>query len=202
MVKNIVFDFGGVLIDWNPHNLYDSYFGDKEKAQWFIDNVCTSEWNSQMDKGKPFAVGVSELIEKFPEWEKEIRIYQTRWHEMVTKEVPGMHQLLSDLKKNGYPIYGLTNWSDETMREELVRWDIFRLVDDMVVSGRENILKPDPAIFQCLLSRFKIEASESVFVDDNLKNVEAALRLGFHAIHFYGAENLRRVLADLGVNVE
>lgn len=201
MVKNIVFDFGGVLINWNPHNLYDGYFGDKEKAQWFIDNICTSEWNSQMDKGKPFSEGVAELVAIHPEWETEIRVYQSRWHEMVTCQVPGMEELLKDLKAKGYPIYGLTNWSDETMQDEFKRWNIFRLVDDMVVSGREKLLKPDPAIYQCMLSRFKIKPEETVFIDDNLKNVEAAKALGIHAIRFENADNLRRQLTDLQVNI-
>lgn len=201
MVKNIIFDFGGVLINWNPHNLYDGYFGDKEKAQWFIDNICTSEWNSQMDKGKPFDVGVAELVAKHPDWETEIRVYQTRWHEMVTQEMPGMTQILTDLKANGYPIYGLTNWSDETMQEEFKRWNIFRLVDDMVVSGREKILKPDPAIYHCLLSRFKLEPDECVFIDDNQKNVEAAQKLGIHAVRFEDAEKLRQTLIDMNVRL-
>lgn len=201
MVKNIVFDFGGVLINWNPHNLYDGYFGDKEKAQWFIDNICTSEWNSQMDKGKPFSEGVAELVAIHPEWETEIRVYQSRWHEMVTCQVLGMEELLKDLKAKGYPIYGLTNWSDETMQDEFKRWNIFRLVDDMVVSGREKLLKPDPAIYQCMLSRFKIKPEETVFIDDNLKNVEAAKALGIHAIRFENADNLRRQLTDLQVNI-
>lgn len=201
MIKNIIFDFGGVLIDWNPHNLYDGYFGDKDKAQWFIDNICTSEWNSQMDKGKPFDVGVAELVAKFPEWEKEIRVYQSRWHEMVTKEVPGMVQLLTDLKQSGYPIYGLTNWSDETMQDEFKRWGIFRLVDDMVVSGREKILKPDPALYNCLLTRFNLKPEECVFIDDNQKNVDAAERMGIHALHFEGAEKLRAALKELDVKI-
>lgn len=201
MIKNIIFDFGGVLIDWNPHNLYDGYFGDKDKAQWFIDNVCTSEWNSQMDKGKPFDVGVAELVAKFPEWEKEIRVYQSRWHEMVTKEVPGMVQLLTDLKQSGYPIYGLTNWSDETMQDEFKRWGIFRLVDDMVVSGREKILKPDPALYNCLLTRFNLKPEECVFIDDNQKNVDAAERMGIHALHFEGAEKLRAALKEMDVKI-
>lgn len=201
MIKNIIFDFGGVLIDWNPHNLYDGYFGDKDKAQWFIDNVCTSEWNSQMDKGKPFDVGVAELVAKFPEWEKEIRVYQSRWHEMVTKEVPGMVQLLTDLKQSGYPIYGLTNWSDETMQDEFKRWGIFRLVDDMVVSGREKILKPDPALYNCLLTRFNLKPEDCVFIDDNQKNVDAAERMGIHALHFEGAEKLRAALKEMDVKI-
>lgn len=201
MIKNIIFDFGGVLIDWNPHNLYDGYFGDKDKAQWFIDNVCTSEWNSQMDKGKPFDVGVAELVAKFPEWEKEIRVYQSRWHEMVTKEVPGMVQLLTDLKQSGYPIYGLTNWSDETMQDEFKRWGIFRLVDDMVVSGREKILKPDPALYNCLLTRFNLKPEECVFIDDNQKNVDAAERMGIHALHFEGSEKLRAALKEMDVKI-
>lgn len=201
MIKNIIFDFGGVLINWNPHNLYDGYFGDVEKAQWFIDNICTFEWNAQMDKGMSFAEGVAQLVAKFPEWEKEIRIYQSRWHEMVTSQVPGMEELLIDLKTNGYPIYGLTNWSDETMQEEFRRWPIFRLVEDMVVSGRERLLKPDPALYNCLLSRFGLKADDSVFVDDNLRNVEAANRLGIHGIHFEGADKLRLQLAELEVRV-
>ena len=113
-IKNIVFDFGGVLVDWNPRYLYDKYFGDAEQSQWFLDNICLYSWNLQMDGGKPFAEGVKELQAEHPEWSEAIAIYHTRWVEMMGGEVAGTADVLRRAKAAGYKIYGLTNWSAET----------------------------------------------------------------------------------------
>lgn len=192
-LKNIVFDFGGVLIDWNPHHLYDPYFGDTEKASWFIQNVCTGEWNGQMDKGKPFAQGVAELSAKFPEWEKEIRLYHTDWIKMIGDEIPGMYDLECELKDRGYGIFGLTNWSCETFC--MVRHRrIFTILDGMVVSGEEHLLKPSPEIYRRLLERYSLRPEESLFIDDNMPNVIGARNVGMRSEQFRSAAQIRSLL--------
>lgn len=198
MIKNIIFDFGGVLVDWNPHYLFDSYFNDTEKCNWFIENVCNTEWNAQMDKGKPFEVAVNERIAQFPECEDAIRLYHKEWMKTMGEEIPGMFELIKDLKENGYPIiYGLTNWSNETFPMVQKQYKIFSLIDNIVCSGDEKLLKPDPKIYQILLDRYNLKAEESVFIDDNVNNVKGAIDMGMKSIRFVNAEQLRKDLDEL-----
>ena len=197
MIKNIVFDFGGVLVDWNPRYLYYPYFnGDKEQAEWFLKNICTYAWNIQMDGGKPFAEGVAELSDKHPEWADAIGVYHTRWNEMIGGEVEGTASLVSRLKEAGYKIYGLTNWSMETYPTIRDRYTVFSLFDGIVVSGEEHLLKPDRKIYDCLLERYGLEAEESVFLDDNADNVAAAMSIGMGAVQFINAEQAEQELRE------
>lgn len=194
MIKNIVFDYGAVLVDWNPHYFYDGYFGSAEKADWFLNHVCTYQWNTQHDKGKPVAEGTAELKALYPEWSEEIDMYYGNFTRMISGELPGMYELVSDYKKKGYHIYGLTNWSGETY--PLVRhvYPVFDLMEGMVVSGDEKIMKPSPEIFNLLLERYGLKAEESVFIDDNPNNCQGARNVGMSAIHFTSAAELRKEL--------
>ena len=196
-MKNIVFDFGGVLVDWNPHHLYDKYFGSREKAEWFLNNICLYSWNLQMDGGKPFAEGVAELQAKHPEWSEAIAIYHTRWIEMMNGEIEGMASVIRRLKAAGYGVYGLTNWSAETFPMIRDTYPVFQEFDGIVVSGEEHLLKPDAAIYKCLLERYALQAEESLFVDDNADNVVGARNVGMKAIQFTSAEELERELKDV-----
>ena len=161
-MKNIVFDFGGVLVDWNPHHLYDKYFGSREKAEWFLNNICLYSWNLQMDGGKSFAEGVAELQAEHPEWSEAIAIYHTRWIEMMNGEIEGMVCVVKRLKMAGYGVYGLTNWSAETFPMIRDTYPVFQEFDGIVVSGEEHLLKPDAAIYKCLLERYALQAEESL----------------------------------------
>ena len=188
-IKNIVFDFGGVLIDWNPRYLYRSYFaGDEERMEWFLQNVCTYPWNIQMDGGKPFAEGVAELTALHPEWAEAIGVYHTRWAEMIGGEVEGTASLIKRLKAAGYRVFGLTNWSMETYPLIRDNYDVFSLFEGVVVSGEEHLLKPDEKIYRCLLERYSLEAAESVFLDDNADNVAGAEAVGMEAVRFVDAQ--------------
>lgn len=184
MFKNIIFDYGGVLLDWNPHYLYDPYFGDVEKAEWFLTNICTYEWNAQHDNGKPIAEGTAELVAEHPDWEKEIRMYYDEFMKMMGGQIPGMMEFVKDLKANGYHVFGLSNWSAETFA--LVRhvYPVLDLMEDMVISGIERVMKPDHRIFELALNRFGIKASETVFLDDNTANVQASCEVGINGILF------------------
>ena len=184
MIKNIIFDYGGVLLDWNPHYLYDPYFGDKEKAEWFLTHICTYEWNAQHDNGKPVAEGTAELIAQHPEWEKEIRMYYDEFMKMMGGQIPGMEELVKRLKGEGYRIFGLSNWSVETFALVRPVYPVLNLMEDMVISGKEKVMKPDHRIFELALERFGIQASETVFVDDNPANVQAACEMGIKGILF------------------
>ena len=188
-IKNIVFDFGGVLIDWNPRYLYRSYFaGDEERMEWFLQNVCTYPWNIQMDGGKPFAEGVAELTAQHPEWAEAIGVYHTRWAEMIGGEVDGTASLIKRLKAAGYRVFGLTNWSMETYPLIRDNYEVFSLFEGVVVSGEEHLLKPDEKIYRCLLERYSLEAAESVFLDDNADNVAGAEAVGMEAVRFVDAQ--------------
>ncbi|MBP5172437.1 MAG: HAD family phosphatase [Bacteroidales bacterium] len=197
MIRNIIFDFGGVLVDWDPHRLLDNYFGSREKADWFIANICTGEWNAEMDAGKPFAQGIAELSAKYPEWAHEIQLYFDRWIEMIGGEVTGMLQIVKELKAKGYKLYGLTNWSAETFCQVRHKFEVFDQLDGMLVSGEEKMLKPAPEFFQLLVDRFGINPAESLFIDDNQPNVDGAIAFGINAIRFENAETLRKQLITL-----
>ena len=135
---NLIFDFGGVLIDWDPHHLYDPYFGDRARADWFLQNICTMEWNTQMDGGKPFAEGIAELSTRFPEWSREIEMFHSQWTKMVGGPIPGMLDLVRELKAAGHRLYGLSNWSAETFPLICDDYPVLNLLDGMVVSGFES----------------------------------------------------------------
>lgn len=190
MLKNIIFDYGGVLLDWNPHYLYDPYFGNAEKAEWFLTNICTYEWNAQHDNGKPIAEGTAELIAQHPEWEKEIRMYYDDFMTMMGGQILGMEELIKDLKTKGYRIFGLSNWSVETFAQVRHVYPVLDLMEDMVISGVEKVMKPDHRIFELALNRFGIEASETIFIDDNPNNVKAACEVGIRGILFQSKEQL------------
>lgn len=196
-MKALVFDFGGVLVDWNPHHLYDSYFGSKEKATWFLENICTNEWNSQMDGGKPFCQGIAELSAQYPEYAKDIEAYFNRWIEMMGTEIEGMYGLLQEYKAKGYTLLGLTNWSSETFCQVKDVYPIFKLLDGMVVSAEEHCIKPSPRIYQILLERFGLNASDCVFIDDRQPNIDGADAVGMTGILFTSAQDLREKLESV-----
>ena len=196
-IKNVVFDFGGVLVDWNPHHLYDKYFGSVEKATWFLENICRYSWNLQMDKGKPFVEGVAELQAIYPEWSEAIGIYHTRWIEMMGGEVEGTPDLLRRLKAAGYRVFGLSNWSMETFPLVRDEFPIFKELEGKVISGEELMVKPEPEIYHCLFERYSLVPEESIFIDDNADNVAASIREGMPAIRFVGAKELERELKEV-----
>ncbi|GAB4044435.1 HAD family hydrolase [Spirosoma litoris] len=198
-IKTIVFDFGGVLVDWNPRYLYRKLIPDEAQIDWFLDTVCTNDWNLQQDKGRLFADATKERQEKFPEHKELIAHYYSRWEEMLGDSIAGSVAILKELKQADYPLYGLTNWSAESFPIALQKFDFFSLFDGILVSGEEKLIKPDFAIFTLLLERYGLEAQTCVFIDDNLLNVEAARALGFQAIHFQSASLLRDQLVNWGV---
>lgn len=200
-IKNIIFDFGAVLVDWNPHYVFDPYFGSKDKADWFIANICTPEWNGEVDKGKPIAQATAERIALYPEWEKEIRLYFDRWIDMIGDAIPGMLELVRQFKSNGYKLYGLSNWARETFNLVSDRFPVFKELDGYIISGDVKMLKPESAIYQEIINKFNLEPSASVFIDDNLHNVKGSIDAGLPAIAFIDCSTLKKDLKELGVRL-
>jgi 2-haloacid dehalogenase len=199
-IDTVVFDLGGVLLDWNPRHLYRRLFGeDVDGMERFLAEVCNTAWNERQDAGRPWDEAISEAIAAHPSDAALITAYRDRWEEMLGEPFGESVTVLDELRGTGVRLYAVTNWSQSTFPYALARYPCLQWFEGIVVSGEEGMIKPDPAIFRLLLSRFRIEASHSVFIDDTQKNVMAAARLGFHAILFRGAPQLRRDLASLGL---
>jgi 2-haloacid dehalogenase len=199
--KTIIFDLGGVLIDWNPLYVYDdNYFESDEKRKEFFETVCTSDWNEEQDAGRSIVTATWDLIKKFPQWEQPIRDFYGRWTEMLKAPIPGTVQIFRELRDSGkYSIYALTNWQAGLFDIALVRYDFLDWFDGRVVSGEEKMRKPFPEFYQRLLDRYNVQPGEAVFIDDNLRNIKAAQAMGIESIHFTTPENLRAELGKLGV---
>ena len=197
MIKNIIFDFGGVLLDWNPRYLYKSYFNNDEEMEHFLADICNGEWNIRQDAGRPFAEAVKELQAKFPEYAEAIQMYDDDWEKMLKCELPESIDLLKELKFMGYGIYGLTNWSAEKIGYAFANYSFFSLLDGIVVSGVEKVVKPDRKIYEILLERYSLKPGECVFIDDNPDNVDMAKVLGINAIRFDNIGNVKEHLETL-----
>lgn len=183
-IKNIVFDFGGVLLDWNPRYAYRTVFDNEKEMEYFLTKICSPEWNAEHDRGRPFAEGVKLLQSKHPEYCEAIALYYDRWEDMLKGEIAGGVDLLRKMKAEGYGIYGLTNWSAETIGIAYRKYDFFKLFDGIVVSGEEKLIKPDKRIYEVLLNRYSLSAGECLFLDDSPANIKAAKECGFKAILF------------------
>ena len=199
-ISAVVFDLGGVLIDWNPRHLYRRLFREDEQAmEDFLQNVCTPSWNEMLDAGRSLDAGVSLLQERHPEHRELIAAYRDHWEEMVPGPIEGGPELLREVKKTGIPVYALSNWSAETYPIAEKRFDFLGWFDDVVISGRLGIKKPDPAIFEYLLNRQDLRPDSTLFIDDSEVNVAAAERLGLATHHFRSIGALRSVLVRRGV---
>jgi len=202
-INAIIFDLGGVLIDWNPEYVYLEVFkGDRLKMQWFFDEICTMDWNENQDAGYPIEKATEERVSMFPEHEELIRMYYGRWVEMLGNSLKDSVQILRSLVNNeNYKVVALTNWSHETFPIALQRFDFLHWFEGIVVSGEEKTRKPFPEIYQTTLDRFSIDANRSVFIDDNLRNVEASNALGINGIHFTNPETLIEQLKEFDIKL-
>ncbi len=191
----VVFDLGGVLIDWNPRHMYRSLFnGNEEAMERFLTTVTTPEWNLEQDRGRPFAVGIEELVERHPHQEALIRAYWGRWQEMIKGPIHETVAVLADLRHRGVALYALTNWSAETFAMARHQFEFLGWFDGIVVSGEEGLAKPDEAIFRVLIERYHLAPERTVYIDDSMVNVGQARRLGLDAIQFRDAGELREDL--------
>jgi 2-haloacid dehalogenase len=195
----VVFDIGGVLIDWNPRYLYRKIFGSDEAAmERFLSEVCTPVWNSRFDAGRPFAEGVTELTREYPGQADAIEAYRSRWHEMLGGAFPDSVEVMRELRRANVPVYALSNWSREMYAVTRSRFSFLDEFDGILISGDVGIGKPDPVIFREFLGRFGLIAASTVFIDDSSANVAVARSMGIEAIQFRSAGQVRRDLISRG----
>ncbi len=199
-INTIIFDLGGVLIDWNPRYVYRSIFKTEVEIDWFFENICTHDWNENQDAGYPLSQATEDLVKKHPEWEKPIRDFYGRWEEMLGGPIYETVEILRELKQNpGLKTYALTNWSAETFPVALERYDFLHWFDGRLVSGEEKTRKPFPDFYQKLIDKFSINPLQAVFIDDNLRNVKSAEELGIKGIHFLNPGQLKEELGKINL---
>jgi 2-haloacid dehalogenase len=199
--RAVVFDLGGVLIDWNPRHLYRQLFDDEAEMERFLSEVCTLEWHRAHDLGVPPEQNALELIAAHPDQAEQIWAWSQRSEEMIGGAIEGTVELLRSLKDAGVPCYGLTNMERETYPVRRERFEFLGWLDGTVVSGFEGVAKPDIRAFELLLDRFGLTASETVMIDDAPANVEAARRAGMQAVQFRSPDQLHRWLGAAGITV-
>ena len=197
--STVVFDLGGVLIEWDPRHLYRKLFDVPDEMESFLAEVTTAEWNAQQDAGRPWAEAVETLIAEHPERHELIEAFHVRWPEMLAGEIPGTADVLSELRDTGIRLVALSNWSAEMFPVARERFDFLSWFEGIVISGEVGVNKPDPRIFAHLVERFEIEPAATLFIDDSPANIDAARALGFRAIQFTDAAELRRELVGLGL---
>lgn len=200
--STVVFDLGGVLIDWNPCYAYRQMGGTEAEIEHFLAHVASSDWNRQFDEGRPYADGIAERKALFPEHAEWLDAWRSRWPDMLGGPIEGTVAILRELRDADVPLYALTNWSAETFPIARKRFEFLSWFRGILVSGEVGKAKPDPAIFQHLTDDFGIHPADAVFIDDSVPNVETARRLGYHAVAFTTPDTLRADLARLGLPVE
>jgi len=199
-ITTIIFDLGGVLVDWDPKYMYRTIFETEEAMDHFLKVVCTFDWNEMQDGGRTIAEANQVLIEKFPEYTTEILAFYGRWKEMLVGAVGGTVEILKKIKEDKkYRIFALTNWSAETWPIAIETFDFLSWFEDVLVSGQEKLKKPDPKIYQLTLSKFGLSANECLFIDDNKRNVLAARNENIRSIHFTSSAQLKEELTKLNI---
>lgn len=198
-IQAVIFDFGNVLLEWNPRHVYRRYFTNEDEMERFLQEVNFMDWNAQQDKGRTFTQGVAELSGQFPHYSELIQAYHDNWEDSIGDFFAGTVEIMKRLKEKGYSLYGLSNWSAETFPLAREKYDFFNLLDDIVISGEVGMIKPDPEIFELLLQRIARKADECLFIDDAPANVEQAQRMGFATVLFQSPEQLEAELRMLHV---
>jgi 2-haloacid dehalogenase len=198
-IEAVVFDIGGVLLEWNPRNLYRKLFDDEREMERFLEEVCTLEWHDAHDRGKPFSESCAELAARHPAYADEIQAWGRRSEEMVGGPIGETVELLRELKDAGVPCYALTNMEAETYPQRVERFEFMRWFDGALVSGFEGIAKPDAEVFQLLLRRFDLVRETTLLIDDSPRNVAAAISVGMQAVEFRCASQIRGVLQEAGL---
>jgi 2-haloacid dehalogenase len=196
-IKDIIFDLGGVLIDWQPDRMYAKIILDENKRNWFLHNICTLAWNEEQDGGRTIAEATELLISQYPEYQEWIEAYYLRWEEMLSGPIQETVDVFRKLRQNpSYKIYALTNWSAETFPRALQLFDFLHWFDGRVVSGEEKTRKPFRDIYEIILNRFGLVPEKTLFIDDNLRNIKAAEEMGIVCHHFTSAAALENYLIN------
>lgn len=199
-INTIIFDLGGVLIDWNPDYLYKKLISDPVERKWFFDNVCTAEWNEEQDGGRLISEANNILINEYPAFKSLIEAYYDRWEEMLGGPISETVSIFNNLRKTGkFKFYALTNWSAETFPIALDLYEFLHWFDGRLVSGEEKTRKPFYDFYELLINKFSIDKSNAIFIDDNLRNITAAESFGLKSIHFTSASELENNLISRGL---
>ena len=199
-VETIIFDLGGVLVDWNPAYVFDKLIEDENKRQQFFAEICTPAWNEEQDGGRSLKEATELLVDQYPEWQEYIEAFYGRWEEMLGGPIHETVEIFRQLKESGhYRFYALTNWSAELFPIALDKYEFLHWFDGRLVSGEEKTRKPFPEIYQLILDRFNIDKENALFIDDNKRNAEAAEALGIPTIRFESPAQLRSKLEIKGV---
>jgi 2-haloacid dehalogenase len=194
-IKAVVFDFGGVLIGWDPRNLYSRFFPEQPQAmEDFLAEISFMEWNAQQDKGRPFSEAIESLSQEFPHHAHLISAYYEHFKESITGVIEGTVELLRLLKGKNISLYGLSNWSAETFGIVRHEFEFLNLFDEVIISGDVKLIKPEPAIYELCLQKIGKSANQCLFIDDSEANIIAAKKLGFDTVHFISPEHLENEL--------
>lgn len=200
-IRHIVFDIGKVLIHYDPHIPFSRLIPDGQKRNWFFDNVCTSDWNIEQDRGRTWPEAEALLIAEHPGHEENIRNFRRHWHEMVPHAYGDSVALMERLIDTGHDVTMLTNFAADTFAEARQRFAFLLRPRGVTVSGEIGLIKPDRAIYDHHAAAFGLEPAATLFIDDNRDNVEAARAAGWQAVQFSGAGQLKRDLKLLGIDV-
>ena len=200
-IKAVIFDFGGVLIDWNPYYFFRKVMVNDTEIERFLQEVNFKDWNYELDKGVPFKQGVEELCRKFPQRAELIRLYDARWEETLGCVFAATVELVKKVKYSGLPVYGLSNWSVEKFALVRPKHDFLNWFEDIVVSGEVKLAKPDPRIYQLLLQRNGLKPEDCLYIDDSEDNIRGARQVGLNVIHYQSSRQLQNELQKFGLEI-
>ena len=200
-ITTVVFDVGKVLFEWDLRHLFAKLIADKAELEYFVTHVVTPEWHFQHDAGRPLAEMTAERTALYPKYANEIDAYRTRFNETIPGPVTGSLEIVRELAERAVPLFAITNFGAEFWEMFRPTQPIFDHFGDIVVSGVEKMVKPDPDIYALALRRFGLKPGEAIFIDDNHDNIVSARANGFAAHHFTDAEKLRRELVALDLLV-
>jgi 2-haloacid dehalogenase len=202
MIRTVIFDLGGVLIDWNPDYVFKTIFSDEKELKWFYEHICTPDWNEEQDAGRDLTEATEMLVKQYPDHEQNIRAYYGRWEEMLKGPIHDTVEIFRELKEGGkYHLLALTNWSHQTFPIALERFDFLHWFHGRVVSGEERTRKPFRDIYMTLITRYDVDPSTAVYIDDNERNLVTARELGMQTIHFRDPAGLKEALKKIGVEL-
>lgn len=205
MIKNLIFDFGKVLVDYDFDLFFKKYIPNTERREKFTPILHNNYVQQLLDReAQPLSEIMGNLISQYPEYKHEIRLFSERYTEIITNEIDGMHELLTQLKREGFKLYGLSNWCSRVY-ETIEQFEIFNLLDGYIVSCEEKVIKPEPEIYLRLFNRFNLNPSECIFTDDKIENIEGSKRMGMEGIVFQNTtqyeQELRQLLLTLNAPV-
>ena len=186
-----LFDLGGVFFDWDPEHFYKNVIIDNEERDYFLKEVCNDEWNLKQDAGRSINEAINELLPIFPQYEREIKMYYDNHRKMIKGVFDKSIDVLKHLKNKKFNCYVLSNWSAETFINMTLDFPFLNMFDDIIISGKEKMIKPNRQIYELAINRFNLNPKYCVFIDDKIQNIDAAKDLDFQTIHLTNPLNIK-----------